>query len=152
MSVLTKAVRDITFPNSWILGITYEQYLGWYIHKKNYDLLFDPELKVFHIIHGQTLSRHITDKKRKYLSILEFNLEFYRLYGSEENLSLKHRVLWIIFNILNNLKKICFDKQIDRTIYIRALFYSEIIGLKWILSKKFRGTYSPIHDLEKILR
>jgi GT2 family glycosyltransferase len=150
MSVLTKAIKDFKFPNSWILGLTNEQFLGWHIWKKGYSLVFNPKAKVYHIFHGQSLTRNIKEEKREALRIIEHNLLFYRLYNLEKNLSWMHRITWFIFSNLVNIKKICKDKEIKRIIGMKSTFHSEIIGLKWLLSRKFRGQYSPLMDLKRL--
>jgi glycosyltransferase involved in cell wall biosynthesis len=150
MSVLSKAIKDFQFPNSWILGLTNEQFLGWHIWKKGYSLVFNPRAIVYHIFHGQSLTRNIKEEKREALRIIEHNLLFYRLYGLEKNLSWTHRITWLIFSNMVNIKKFCKDKEIRRINGIKGTFYSEIIGLKWLLSKKFGGHYSPLIDLKRL--
>ncbi|MFX1537831.1 MAG: glycosyltransferase family 2 protein, partial [Promethearchaeota archaeon] len=51
MSVLSKAIEDFRFPSSWILGLSWEQFLGWYIWKKGYNIFFTPKAKIHHIAH-----------------------------------------------------------------------------------------------------
>ena len=150
MSVLSEAVEDFRFPISWILGLTWEQFLGWHIWKKGYNLIFNPNAKVHHLIHNQTLSRNIKETKKQTLRGIEYNLLFYRLYGLEQKLSKMHRITWLIFSTLVNIKKICKDKEIQRIIGMKSTFHSEFIGLKWLLSRKLGGCYSPLTDLKKL--
>ena len=97
MSVLTKALEGFQFSDSWVLGLSYEQFLGWYIWKKGYALVFNPKAKVYHLAHGQTLSRNVTDKKKDTLRQVESRLLFYRLYGLEPKLSKMHRLTMVNF-------------------------------------------------------
>jgi glycosyltransferase involved in cell wall biosynthesis len=150
MSVLSKAIKNFRFPDSWMLGLTWEQFLGWHIWKNGYIIVFNPYAKVHHIVHGQTLTRNIKETRKEALRIIEHNLLFYRLYGLEQNLSWMHRITWFIFSNLVNIKKICKDKEIKRIIGMKSTFHSEIIGLKWLLSRKFRGQYSPLMDLKRL--
>lgn len=153
MSVLRKAIKDFKFPNSWILGLAWEQFLGWYLWKKGYFLIFNPKASVYHLIHGQTLTRSIRNYRRALLRCIEHNLLFYRLYGSEPSLSLLYRITWLIFSSLINLKKFVIDKDHQQIANLKGKFYSEMIGLKWLLSKKIGdGTYRPLLDLQKLNR
>ncbi|HML02442.1 MAG TPA: glycosyltransferase family 2 protein [Candidatus Bathyarchaeia archaeon] len=67
MSVLSEAVKDFSFPKSWILGLGCEQFMGWHIWRKGYGLIFNAKAEVYHLEHGQTLSRNIRDSKRERL-------------------------------------------------------------------------------------
>ena len=151
MSVLSKAVENFRFPNSWILGLTNEQFIGWHIWKKGYNLIFNPNAKVHHLIHNQTLTRNIKETKKETLRWIEHNLLFYRLYGLEQNLSKIHRITWLIFSTLVNIKKLCKDKEAQRIIGMKSTFHSELIGLKWLLSRKLGGCYSPLIDLKNFV-
>jgi glycosyltransferase involved in cell wall biosynthesis len=151
MSVLSKAVEDFRFPNSWILGLTNEQFLGWHIWKKGYNIIFNPNAKVYHIIHGQTLTRNVKESKKDSLRIIEHNLLFYRLYGLEQGLSWMHRIAWLFFSNLVNIKKICIDKEINRIMGIKSMLFSELIGMKWLISRTIGGRYSPLTDLRRII-
>jgi hypothetical protein len=63
-----------------------------------------------------------------------------------------HRISLLIFSVLIDIKKICKDKETWRTARIKATFYSELIGMKWLLSRKVGGFYSPRTDLERYVR
>lgn len=151
MSVLSDAVEDFKFPSSWILGLSSEQFLGWHVWKKGYNLVFNPNAKVYHLIHDQTLSRNIKETKKEILRWIEHNLLFYRLYGLEQNLSKMHRITWLIFSLLVDIKKIRADKEIQRIIQMKSRLHSELIGLKWLLSRKLGGCYSPLIDLKNFV-
>ncbi|MEM3697184.1 MAG: glycosyltransferase family 2 protein [Candidatus Bathyarchaeia archaeon] len=150
MSVLSRAVKNFSFPNSWILGLSNEQFLGWHIWRKGYNLVFNPHAKVYHIIHDQTLSRKIKETKKDVLRIVEYNLLFYQLRNLEKNFSWTHRITWLMFINLLSLKKICLDKEVKQIAKIKGTFFSEIIGIKWLISRKFSGRYSPLIDLKRI--
>jgi len=149
MSLLSKTVKGFKFPSSWILGLSWEQFLGWYVWKQGYTLVFNPNATVNHVVHGQTLSRSQTDAKKAALNVMESNLLFYRLYDLEQNLSAMYRIIWLIFSVMVNTKKICVNHELERFAWIRGMFYSELIGLKWLLSRKVGGRYWPLADLKK---
>ena len=150
MSVLSVAVENFRFPNSWILGFTFEQFLGWHIWKKGFTVIFNPEIKVYHIQHGQSLSRNFKETKRETLLYTEQKLLFYRLYGIEPELSLMHRIVWLIVETMVDVKRICVNKEVHRIARVKSTFYSEVIGFKMILQKKLRMAYSPLEDLKKL--
>jgi glycosyltransferase involved in cell wall biosynthesis len=149
MSLLSKTGKGFKFPRSWILGLSWEQFLGWYVWKQGYTLVFNPNAIVNHVVHGQTLSRSQTDAKKAALNVMESNLLYYRLYGLEQNLSRMHRIVWLLYGTMMNIKKICWNHELDRFAWIRGTFYSEVIGLKWLLSRKVGGRYWPLADLKK---
>jgi glycosyltransferase involved in cell wall biosynthesis len=150
MSVLSEAVKGFKFPNSWILGLAWEQFLGWHLWKKGYDLLFDPKAYIYHLIHGETLTRNVGNTKKDFLRWAENYLLFYRLYGWEPKLSAMYRIAWLIFLSLIDLKNVCRDKEYDSIVRLGGRYYSELTGLKMLLSRKISGCYTPRSDLEKI--
>ena len=151
MSVLSTAVEKFTFPNSWILGFTFEQYLGWHIWKKGYTQIFNPKAQVYHLEHGLSLSRNF-HAKRETLLYTEQKLLFYRLYGAEAELSRMHRLVWLIVETTIDVKRLCLDRELHRIARLKSTFYSEVIGFKWFLHKILGLNYSPLADLEKLLK
>jgi glycosyltransferase involved in cell wall biosynthesis len=152
MSILAKDLANFRFPNSWVLGLSYEQFLGWHLWRKGNRLLFNPKIKVYHIHHGQTLSRNIKEARKDTLRWTEYNLLFYRLYGLEPKLSKMHRLTWLVFDTITDLKKTCVNHEYPQYMArLKAKFYSESIGLKWILSRKMDSGYSPQLDLNRLL-
>lgn len=151
MSVLAQGIKGFSLPsNSWILGLAYEQYLGWHIWKQGYNLFFNPAAKVYHLAHGQTLSRNVKDIKKMCLRQVESGLLFYRLYGLETDLSNISRIAWLIFSTLVDIKKMCKNKEVERRIRIKSRLYCELIGLKLILSNKLRSKYDLLNDLRSV--
>jgi len=151
MSLSSEAIKGFKFPRSWILGFAWEQYLGWYVWKKGYSLVFNPSAVVNHVVHKQTLSRGRTETKKEVLRVIEDNLLFYRLYGLERDISGMYRVTWLVYNLMLSLKKICRDHQLESFAWIKGTFYSELIGLKMLVSRKVRGHYCPLTDFRKLL-
>ena len=151
MSVLRVAVSEFNFPNSWILGFTFEQFLGWHLWKKGYTIIFNPKLQVYHFEHGQSLSRNLKERKRETLLYTEQKLLFYRLYGAEASLSLMHRFVWLIVETIVNVKRICVNREAHRITRVKSILHSEAIGFKMILSKKLNTAYSALTDLKRLL-
>jgi glycosyltransferase involved in cell wall biosynthesis len=149
MSVLTEAIKGFSFPNSWILGWGFEQFLAWHVWKKGYSLFYNPEAKVHHLVHGQTLSRNIVDFRKQLLREAEVQLLFYRLYGLEKDLSVMHRISWIIFRTLFILKHA--QSLREAFILLKGMLIGNIIGCKLLVSNKFGLRYDPLFELEATL-
>jgi len=149
MSISSKAAAGFQFPPSWILGLTFEQYLGWYLWKKGYQVIINPQIKAYHIHHGQSLSRNVKDKKNDAVLCTEARLLFYRLYGSEPELSIMHRLLLLLLEAIIDLKSICLHKQTSRIRMFKNKLFAELIGLRWLVYKKMGLNYSPLADLKK---
>ncbi len=151
MSVLAKAVDGFKFPvSAWVFGLSNEQFLGWYIWKKGYSLLFNPDAKVYHIAHG-SMSRNLVANKKQTLCKVEANMLFYRMYDIEPGLSFMHRITFLIFSSFFEIKKICRNKEISRISFLKNIAWCEIIGLTWILSRRVGSNYTPQKYLSKFL-
>ena len=96
--------------------------------------------------------RSIEENTKEILRRVEYELLFYRLYGLERGLSKMHRITWLIFSALVDLKKICKDKDLRRVIKLKGKFLGNILGAKWLLSKKLGSSYTPIEDLKEIVK
>lgn len=149
MSVLTEATKGFKFPNSWILGLGNEQLLGWYVWKKGHNLFYNPNTKVSHLAHGQTLSRNIEDFRKMLLRQVEGQLLFYRLYGLEKDLSIMHRISWIIFRTFLTLKQAKSFREIS--IFFKGTLIGNVIGCKLLISRKFGLKYNPLSELKDII-
>jgi len=122
MSVLRKAIDGFVFDSSCILGAGWEQMLAWYVWKKGHNMIFNPRAVVFHVAHGETLSRSLS-VRRTTLHQAESELLFYRLYGKEEGVSLMYHIVSMLYSTALALKK----KDIPR---IKGIVTGNIIGLK----------------------
>lgn len=136
MSVLREAVEGFRFPSQWMLGLASEQFLGWHLWKKRYNLIFNPKASVYHILHGESLTRNVKSAEKDFLRWVENYLLFYRLYGLEPNLSRMHRIIWFILSSIVDLKKLCKDREFQQIVRLRGRLYSELVGQKWLMSKK----------------
>jgi len=150
MSVLREAVEGFRFPSQWVLGLAWEQFLGWHLWKKGYNLIFNPKASVYHIVQSESLTRNVRSAKKDLLRWVENYLLFYRLYGLEPKLSRMHRITWLIFSSLVSLKKLCKDKEFQQIVRLKGRLYSELIGQKWLLSKNIGGNYSPLTELNAL--
>jgi glycosyltransferase involved in cell wall biosynthesis len=149
MSVLSEAVYGFRFQGSWVLGLAWEQFLGWHLWKKGYNIIFNPKACVYHVVRGETLTRNVKSPEKDLLRWVENYLLFYRLYGLERGLSRMHRIAWLIFSSLIDLKKLCCDRQFQQITRLKGKLYSELIGQKWLLTQKIGANYSQLTDLER---
>lgn len=150
MSVLSEAIEGFRFPSSWILGLAWEQFLGWHLWRKGYGLILNPKACVYHLLHGETLTRNVRNQRKNLLRSVENYLLFYRLYGLEPKLSLMHRIAWLIFSSLVSLKKLCKDRDFQQIVWVKGRFYSELTGIKIIFSRKIGDNYNLFLDLERL--
>jgi glycosyltransferase involved in cell wall biosynthesis len=150
LSLLTETIKGFAFSGPWVLGITWENYLGWYLWKKGYKTVFNPHAKVFHLVQEETLSRgglHGKSRKRKVVSQVESQLLYFRLWGQEQKLSVMHRLLWRGFTFLLDVK----NKPEEALLNLGCMLLSNAIGEKWLLSRRINGFYLPLRDLEKCM-
>jgi glycosyltransferase involved in cell wall biosynthesis len=149
MSILTEATKGFRFPDSWVSGWGNEQFLGWHIRKRGYSLLLNPDAKVHHIVHSQSLSRFVNDS-RKLQKEAEIQLIFYRLYGLEKEISAMHRISWVIIRILVILKKA--QNLSEAILLLKGVLIGNMLGCKWLISKKLGLGFSPRSELEAIIQ
>jgi glycosyltransferase involved in cell wall biosynthesis len=149
MSVLSEAIGGFRFPSSWIQGFAFEQYLGWHIWKGGYRQIFNPYIKVYHLEHGQSLSRNL---ETKWLTLLctEQKLLYYRLRGKEPKLSGMQRIVWLLFETVIDIKRICVNKELQHVSGLRSSYFSLVIGVKMLLQRRLHLSYSPLADLKKL--
>jgi len=140
MSVLRKAIVGFNFQDQSKLGAGWEQILAWYIWKQGYTLIFDPKAKVFHVTHGETLSRELSGRKKAAFQT-EMELLFYRLYGKEKGLSVMYRLVSLMYDSMLALKK----KELR---CLRGKFEGNVLGFRQFL----RGTFKSSYDRLLILR
>lgn len=122
ITVSRSTIKDFTFEDTRILGACWEQILAWHIWKKGFTMVFNPKPKVFHVIHGETLSRALSDRKIAQFQE-ETELLFYLLVEKEKGLSITHRSISVILRSMLALKK----KELPR---LRGIARGNIIGFK----------------------
>jgi glycosyltransferase involved in cell wall biosynthesis len=145
MSALASAIKDFQIPSSFLKrGIDFEQVLGWKMWKNGHKMVFNHRAKVYHVLHGQSMSRlHMIENV--FQAIMEDELVFYYLFLEGENLSIKHRMISSLFNALVHLKKVSENWRYELAV-LKGILFGNLIGLKWIISRKFGGSYMPIQD------
>jgi len=135
MSVLCSTLKDFQIPESFLKrGIAFEQIVGWHLWKSGHRMVFNPKAKVYHVQHGETMSRSLSTNATRQ-AFIEDQLLFYYLLPREEKLSVMHRIVSVAFNALLHIKKAEDDWKYEMTI-LKAILLGNLIGLK--LSKTRR--------------
>ena len=144
-SVLTSALKDFRIPTSFLKrGIANEQVLGWKLWKNGRTMVFNSRATVYHIRHGQTLSRFL-NVKNIFQATMENELLFYYLLSREEKISKMHRVVSLLFNFLVHIKKIRENWRYEMAV-LRGILCGNVMGLKWLISREIGGSYVPTQD------
>lgn len=104
MAIKGDVLRGICLPSDWILGCAWEMMLGWQIWKQGYGMVYNPKVKVYHIVHGRTSSRDFLNPRTDLLWAVEAEMLFYRLYGVEPELSLTSKLVSDIVRAAHSLK------------------------------------------------
>jgi glycosyltransferase involved in cell wall biosynthesis len=146
MSVSRKAMGSFLFPPLWT-GSQWEQFLGWHLWRRGYALVFWPEIKVYHLAHGQTISRFIKDKNMISAREAGIVLFFYNLYGLEKQLSMMHKVVSTMFKSAEFIRKMAKDKDTYQA-KLKGLIYGNLLGITWLISKGLKLKYTPSETLK----
>ena len=148
MAVLGDVLRSIDLPNEWILGCAWEMVLGWQLWKRGLTMIYSPDVKVYHIVHGRTSSRDFLNPRTDLLWAVEAELLFYRLYHDEPQLSTISKLESDIMRVVHSLKYLRSNSKYQMR-KLEGIFLGNIIGTKWILCKTLGVSYSPLADLMK---
>ena len=148
MAVLGDVLRSIDLPSEWILGCAWEMVLGWQLWKRGYSMIYSPNVKVYHIVHGRTSSRDFLNPRTDLLWAVEAELLFYRLYHDEPQLSMLSKLESDILRVVHSLKYLRTNSKYQLRM-IEGIFLGNIIGAKWVLCKMLGVSYSPLNDLMK---
>ena len=148
MAVSGNVLRSIDLPSEWILGCAWEMVLGWQLWRRGYSMIYSPNVKVYHLVHGRTSSRDFLNPRTDLLWAVEAELLFYRLYPEETQLSKLSKLESDVLRVVHSLKYLRsnFKYQLHM---IEGIFLGNILGAKWMLAKKLGVSYSPISDLMK---
>jgi glycosyltransferase involved in cell wall biosynthesis len=142
LTVLRKALHGFRFDSSWISGARWEQLLAWHIWKNGGSMVFNPRATVFHLVHGQTLSRGLSAKKAA-LFQAENELLFYRLYKKEKALSNVCHVITLLHRFLAMLK----NRDLPR---LRGIVAGNVIGVRRLMFGGVGADVLVLNDLEGI--
>jgi GT2 family glycosyltransferase len=149
MAVDGNVLRSIDLPGEWILGCAWEMVLGWKLWRRGYEMIFSPNVKVYHIVHGQTSSRDFLAPRTDLLWATEAELLFYRIHREEPQLSIVSKFESDLIRIIHSLKYMrqSFRYNIRR---VEGIFLGNVIGAKWMIYDAIGVRYSPLSDLVKL--
>jgi GT2 family glycosyltransferase len=148
MAIKGDVLRGISLPSEWILGCAWEMLLGWQIWKQGGGMVFNPRVKVYHMVHGRTSSRDFLNPRTDLLWAVEAEMLFYRLYGAEPELSLKSKFVSDMVRVAHSLKHMKENSKY----YLRkieGIFLGNVVGAKWVIYKTINARYSPLVDLKR---
>ena len=151
MAVSGDILRSIDLRGEWILGCAWEMVLGWQLWKRGAKMIYSPNVKVYHIVHGRTSSRDFLTPRTDLLWAVEAELLFYRLYHDEPQLSLLTKLESDIFRVVLSLKYMQSNLPYNLR-KIEGILVGNIIGAKWVIYKVVGASYSPLVDLSKFRR
>jgi glycosyltransferase involved in cell wall biosynthesis len=151
MAVSGDVLRSIDLQGEWILGCAWEMVLGWQLWKRELKMVYSPNVKVYHIVHGRTSSRDFLLPRTDLLWAVEAELLFYRLYRNEPQMSLLTKFESDIFRVVHSLKYMHSNLPYNLR-KIEGIIVGNIIGAKWVIYKVVGVSYSPLVDLSKFRR
>ncbi len=149
MAVNGEVLRSIDLPGEWILGCAWEMVLGWQLWRRGHEMIFSPNVKVYHIVHGRTSSRDFLAPRTDLLWATEAELLFYRLHREERQLSLVSKVQSDFIRVIHSLKYMRQNFRYNLR-KVEGIFLGNVIGTKWILYDSLGVHYSPLPDLVKL--
>lgn len=151
MAVSGGLLRSIDLRGEWILGCAWEMVLGWHIWRRGLKMIYSPNVKVYHIVHGRTSSRDFLAPRTDLLWAVEAELLFYRLYPEEPQLSLISKLESDLLRVLHSLKYMRSNLPYNLS-KVAGIFLGNVIGAKWLIYKLMGASYSPLVDLGRFRR
>jgi GT2 family glycosyltransferase len=148
MAVLGDVLRSINLAGDWILGCAWEMVLGWQIWKQGFEMIYSPNVKVYHLVHGRTASRDFLSPRCDLLWAVEAELLFYRLYRDEPQLSVISKLESDIMRVIYSLMHLRSNSKYQLR-KIEGIMLGNIIGAKWVIYKLLSSSYSPLADLAR---
>lgn len=148
MAISGDVLRSINLPCEWILGCAWEMVLGWQIWKQGFEMIYSPNVKVHHIVHGRTSSRDFLSPRTDLLWAVEAELLFYRLYRDEPQLSIISKWESDIMRVIHSLKCLRTNSKYQLR-KIEGILLGNVIGAKWVIYKLVGSSYSPMADLAR---
>lgn len=150
MAVLGSFMRSLDFPASdWILGCAWEMMVGWHLRKQGFLMLYSPNVRVYHVVHGRTASRDSLNPRVDLLWAVEAELLFYRLYFAEPEFTIPKRLKSDLVRFVHTLKYMKTNSKYYLG-KLKGMFVGNVIGAKWVIYKTIGSSYSPLLDLEKL--
>jgi glycosyltransferase involved in cell wall biosynthesis len=152
MSVKREAIKGLEIDEDLVLGFSYEQLLAYKIWRRGYKLLHDPNIKVLHIVHKESLGRFFRTRLRAAHREAEYVLSFFILKSSEREIS------WIPYVL--ELASLVISRALSARDYgflisasrIYGLLYGFVVGCSYLISKALGGRFSIRNSLNKFFK
>lgn len=149
MSVKKEAIEGLKIDENLVLGFSYEQILAYQIWRRGYKLLYNPRVKVLHVVHSESLGRFFQTPSRAAHRDAEYILTFFILKPNE------HEISWSVFVV--ELASLIISRALQARTYgltialarIYGLLYGLTVGCAYRISNIFRGRFSIKNALRK---
>jgi glycosyltransferase involved in cell wall biosynthesis len=149
MSVRKEAIEGLKIDENLVLGFSYEQILAYQIWRRGYKLLYDPNVKVLHVVHSESLGRFFHTPSRAAHRDAEYILSFFILKPTESEIS---RSIFVV-----ELASLVISRALQARTYgltialarIYGLLYGLTVGCAYSISNAFRGRFSIKNALRK---
>ena len=152
MSVKREAISGLKIEEDLILGFSYEQLLAYQIWRRGYELMHDPTIKVYHIVHAESLGRFFKSPSRAAHRDAEYILSFFIIKSSSREVSWVPFTLELVSLVASralNAKKYGFAVSIAR---IYGLIYGTVVGCGYYISRMSKGNFSIKTALRKFVK
>ena len=152
MSVKREAIEGLKMEEDLILGFSYEQLLAYQIWRKGYKLLYDPSIKVLHIVHDESLGRFFRSPSRAAHRDAEYVLSFFILKSGESEISWVPYFLELLSLIVSRAltaRKYGVAIAMSR---IYGIVYGFVVGCAFKVSKTLKGNFSIKMALQRFVK
>ena len=142
MSVKKEAVEGLSVNENLILGFAFEQLFSYEIWRRDYKLFYNPNAKVSHIVHYESMGRFFQSPMRAALRDAEFVLTFFVLRSQERRVSWFAYFLGVTTLIIGRIlrgRNYGFLTSIHR---IYGLLYGSVVGCSFVISGALGGNFS----------
>jgi GT2 family glycosyltransferase len=151
MSVRKEAIKGLKIDENLVLGFSYEQILAYEIWRRGYKLLYDPSVKVLHVVHSESLGRFFQTPSRAAHRDAEYILTFFILKPNEREIS------WSVYIV--ELASLIISRALQARTYglsialarIYGILYGLTVGCAYSISNTFRGRFSIKNALYKFV-
>jgi len=142
MSVKKEAVEGLSVNENLILGFAFEQLFSYEIWRRDYKLFYNPNAKVSHIVHCESMGRFFQSPMRAALRDAEFVLTFFVLRSKERRVSWFAYFLGVTTLIIGRIlrgQNYGFLTSVHR---IYGLLYGSVVGCSFVISGALGGNFS----------
>jgi glycosyltransferase involved in cell wall biosynthesis len=146
MSFKRDAIEGLEFDENNFLGFTCEQLFSYKIWRRGYNLIYNPEARVLHIVQEDTLGRFYKKPKKAALRDAEFVLSFpfMRLHENVSFVAYSLAILTILFAYILNMRRYGLSILLHRTY---GLLYGFVVACGLVISNSLEGNFSKTNAL-----